>query len=204
MTTPTRTRLSPDARRTQLLDLGVDLLATRSLDELSIDVLSESAGVSRGLLYHYFGGKQDFQVAVVRHAVDELIAVTAPVAGGDLVARLAASLDRYVAYVEQRHRGYVSLVRSAASGNERLREIYEAARAALTDRIFDTAGPDGLAELGIQDSPGVRLLVRGWAALVEEVVLTWVDDHRGIRRDALLESLTATLAATLATAPGLQ
>ena len=33
------------------------LLATRSLDELSIDLLAEEAGISRGLLYHYFGNK---------------------------------------------------------------------------------------------------------------------------------------------------
>ena len=196
-----RVRLSPEARRTQLLDLGVGLLADRSLDELSIDLLAETAGISRGLLYHYFGGKQAFQEAVVQHAADELVAVTAPGDEGDALARLAASLDRYVGYVEQRHRGYVSLVRSASAGNERLREIYETTRAALTDRIFDTAGPEGLAALRLTDSPGVRLMVRGWSALVEEVVLAWVEDDRGIARDALIASLTASLAGTLSTAP---
>jgi AcrR family transcriptional regulator len=40
----TRVRLSPDDRREQLLDLGIELLATRSLDELSIDLLAEEAG----------------------------------------------------------------------------------------------------------------------------------------------------------------
>ena len=45
-----RTRLAPDERRSQLLDLGVRLLATRSLDELSIDLLAEEAGISRGML----------------------------------------------------------------------------------------------------------------------------------------------------------
>ena len=32
--TPARTRLNPDERRTQLLDLGKELLNTRSLEEL--------------------------------------------------------------------------------------------------------------------------------------------------------------------------
>src|SRR6476661_11157333 len=91
-----RTRLSPEQRRSQLLDLGVRLFATRSLDELSIDVLAEEAGISRGLLYHYFGNKQDFHRAVVRHAADDLIRVTAPVPGGEPLERLARSLDAYV------------------------------------------------------------------------------------------------------------
>ena len=43
-TSTPRTRLSPAQRREQLLDLGVRLLSTRSLDELSIDVLAEEAG----------------------------------------------------------------------------------------------------------------------------------------------------------------
>ena len=35
-----RVRMSPDTRREQLLDLGVRLLSSRPLDELSIDDLA--------------------------------------------------------------------------------------------------------------------------------------------------------------------
>ena len=66
MTTTPRQRLSPDTRREQLLELGVRLFATRTLDEISIDLLAEEAGISRGLLYHYFGNKQDFHEAECR------------------------------------------------------------------------------------------------------------------------------------------
>src|SRR3712207_8344775 len=99
VTPPTRTRLAPEQRRTQLLDLGVRLLATRSLDELSIDLLAEEAGISRGLLYHYFGNKHAFHEAVVRRAADDLIAQTAPPATGDPVERLQVSVAAYVDYV---------------------------------------------------------------------------------------------------------
>src|SRR6476659_6377801 len=139
MSGPARVRMSPDHRREQLLALGVRLLSTRSLDELSIETLAEEAGISRGLLYHYFGNKQDFHRAVVRQAADDLIRVTAPVHEGAPLERLARSLDAYVDYVATNFAGYVSLVRGAASGNEDLQEIYEEARAALTDRIFDVA-----------------------------------------------------------------
>ena len=81
-------RLAPDERRSQLLDLGVRLLATRSLDQLSIDLLAEEAGISRGLLYHYFGNKHAFHEAVVRRAADDLIAQTAPPAGDARVVSL--------------------------------------------------------------------------------------------------------------------
>ena len=137
MSTPTpRVRLSPQQRRLQLLDLGTRLFATRPVEEISIDVLAEEAGVSRGLLYHYFGNKQDFREAVIRHAVEDLVEQTAPPAAGDPLERLTTSVGVYVDYVLANLTGYRSLVRAAAGGSEDLRAIYEEARSALTDRIF--------------------------------------------------------------------
>ena len=190
-TATSRSRLSPDERRTQLLDLGVSLLATRSLDDLTIDVLAEEAGISRGLLYHYFGNKHAFREAVVRRAVDDLLVKTAPPEGGEPLDRLLASVAAYVDYVVANHQGYVSIVRGAAGGNESLRELYEEARAALTDRIFTE---DAQGDV-IPDTPAARLMVRGWSALAEELVLSWIADPRDVTREQLLDALTASLPA---------
>jgi AcrR family transcriptional regulator len=186
-----RSRLSPDQRRTQLLDLGVSLLSSRSLDDLTVDLLAEEAGISRGLLYHYFGNKHDFREAVVRRAVDDLVVQTAPPEGGDPLGRLLASLTAYVDYVEANFAGYSSIVRGAAGGNETLRELYEEARTALTDRIF-TADAQGEV---VPDTPAARLMVRAWAALVEDLALTWVPDPGGVTREQLVQAMAASLPA---------
>jgi AcrR family transcriptional regulator len=193
----TRVRLTPEQRREQLLDLGVRMLATRSVEELSIELLAEEAGVSRGLLYHYFRSKQEFHHAVVRRAADEVIRVTAPKPDGTPLERLAGSLEAYVDYVAANYEGYASLVRGAASGNPAMREVYEETRAALTDRIFVSAGDVGLAEFGVTDSAAVRLMVRGWSAMTEEVVMSWVRDTRGVPKEELLVLLAAALPAVL-------
>ena len=190
VTRTTRTRLSPEQRRSQLLDLGVRLLATRSLDELSIDLLAEEAGISRGLLYHYFGNKHAFHEAVVRRAADDLIAQTAPPAEGDAMTRMLVSMAAYLDYVVANYEGYLSLVKGAAGGNDTLREIYEEARFVLTDRIFleDAAG-----EL-IADTPLNRLIVRGWAAMTEEIALTWAaSTDPEISRDDVLAVIAGSL-----------
>ena len=57
-----RSRLSTDARREQLLDAGAELLGRRPYDEVSIEEIATAAGVSKGLLYHYFPTKQDFEI----------------------------------------------------------------------------------------------------------------------------------------------
>src|SRR5680860_1224684 len=186
-----RVRLSPDTRREQLLDLGVQLLGTRRLDDLSIDVLAEEAGISRGLLYHYFRNKQEFHRAVVRRVADEVVAVTAPDEDLEPIVRLTVSLQAYVDYVRANYQPYVSLVRGAASGDEFLRDIYAETRAALTHRIFESLG-----EYGLADGPAVRLLANGWAAMVEETVLAWVVDQQ-IPQDELLRLLAAALPGVL-------
>ena len=61
----TRTRLRPEDRRAQLIGIGLELLASRrSLDDLPVEELATAAGTSKALLFHYFGSKQGFQVAV--------------------------------------------------------------------------------------------------------------------------------------------
>jgi AcrR family transcriptional regulator len=197
VSTTTRTRLSPAERREQLLDLGVRLLADRSLDELSIDLLAEEAGISRGLLYHYFGNKIAFHEAVVRHAADSLIAQTAPPAGGQPLDRLLVSVAAYVDYVTANFEGYVSLVKGAAGGNETLRGIYEEVREVLSERIFTE---DAQGEL-VPATARNRLIVRGWSAMCEELVITWRTDPGDVTRDDLLAIITAALPALVDAVP---
>lgn len=192
-----RVRMTPENRREQLLELGTRLLSTRALDEISIELLAEEAGISRGLLYHYFGNKQEFHIAVVRRAVEDLYAITAPRDIDDPLEQLSVSLGAYVDYVTENYTGYVSLVRAAAGGNEELRAIYQDARRALTDRIFSIAGPEELAALGVVDTAATRLLTDGWAALVENVVVAWVEDPHGLSRDELLKRLALALPAVV-------
>lgn len=186
-----RVRLDPDTRREQLLDLGLALLATRTLEELSIDLLAEEAGISRGLLYHYFRNKQEFHRAVVRRATDQMLAVTTPDPTLDALTRLTTGLAAYIDYVEANYEPFMSLVRGASSGDRFLREIYEDARGALTGRIFDSIG-----ELGLTGTPATRLLVNGWAAMVEESVIAWVQEPE-IPRNELVRLLAAALPAIL-------
>lgn len=192
----TRVRLSAQQRREQLLDLGVRLFARMSVEDLSVDVLSQEAGVSRGLLYHYFGDKQGFREAVVRRAAADLVEQTAPPATGDALERLVQSMTAYLAFVEANYEGYLSLVRGAAS-DPTLREVYDDARAALTDRIF-LADDSGL----IPDTPAVRLLVKGWAAMAEELVLSWVADPGQVSREELVEMLGGSLPALVGAVGG--
>ena len=68
MATARRARLSTDARREQLVAFGVEMFSERPFDDVSIDDIAAAAGISKGLLYHYFPSKRDFYVETVRAA----------------------------------------------------------------------------------------------------------------------------------------
>ncbi len=52
-----RTRLSPDARRTQLLDTAKEMLIASGLQAFTMEGLAREAGVSAPLVYNYFDGR---------------------------------------------------------------------------------------------------------------------------------------------------
>lgn len=188
-----RVRMQPDERREQLIDIGVRMLSTRPIEDLSIDALADEAGISRGLLYHYFANKTEFHVAVVKKLSEDLYLITAPTSDEDPLVQLRLSLEAYVAYVVENHDAYVALVRAVTSGNPEMLQIYRDARAALVERLFDRA--DNLGLEGIADTPATRLLADSWAIFVEDLVLAWIADDAGLTRDELLDKLVGVLVA---------
>jgi AcrR family transcriptional regulator len=151
-----------------------------------VDEIAAQAGISRGLLFHYFATKREFHVAVVQAAADELYRRTEPAAGSEPLDQLRSGTAAFLDYVAENPEAYVGLVRGAAGGDPALRAVFDTTRTRLTDRILEGLGVPPPAP------PPVRLAVRGWVALSEEVAIDWLgaDD---IGRDAVLEFLDNAL-----------
>ncbi|MDQ0612467.1 AcrR family transcriptional regulator [Microbacterium sp. W4I4] len=163
MSVERRVRLTPDARRAQLISAGVSFLADHSLDDLTIDVLAARGGVSRALIFHYFDTRQGMQRAVVEAARDALLHATLPRPELDPEERVHDVLVRITSFVAD-HRGtFFSLVRGPASGDPTVRALVDEARAANAERLREA-----LIELGEPDSAALRLALRSWVAFAEE------------------------------------
>src|ERR1700752_318547 len=123
-----RGRLSVEERRTQLLDLGRRLFNARPYDPISIDEIAAAAGISKGLLYHYFPSKRHFYVEVVRKGaehVQRLTAVRPELAPAD---QLRASIDSFLTYVEKNAAAYGHLLRSGVGTDPEASAIVECTR----------------------------------------------------------------------------
>ncbi|MHB8463535.1 MAG: TetR/AcrR family transcriptional regulator, partial [Acidimicrobiales bacterium] len=153
---------------------------TRPLDEVVVDDIAAAAGISRGLLFHYFTSKHAFFAAVAEAVAAEFLAATDPDPSLSIDEQLHQSLDRYVRYIEEHQIAYLSLIRGSAGGH--LAAVFERTRERIVDRILDG--------LGLPDPPAkLRLATRGWVALCEEISLEWLPSRAVPRHEivALLE-----------------
>ncbi len=174
----TRSRFAVDVRREQLLRLGLELFGSASYDELSIDAIARAAGISKGLLYHYFPSKRDFYVAALGLAADELVRETEAASASDPLVELRAVLDRYFDYVERHAPAYVALFRGGIGFDPEVSAIVEATRQRFLDRL--------LARIDAPVEPRLRTAYRGYIGFVEAAVLDWAE-QRAITRHELAE-----------------
>src|SRR3546814_16629975 len=89
------TRESADARRAGLIEATAACLAGHGLAGTNVRAICKRAGVSPGLLRHYFGGIDDLVAATYRATSDRMDAIFADAverAGDDPRARLQAYL----------------------------------------------------------------------------------------------------------------
>jgi AcrR family transcriptional regulator len=181
------------------VDLGLEMLSTRSFDDLAIEDIATAAGISRGLLFHYFPSKRDYREAVVRAAAADLLAHVKPDPDLPPHEQLRSGVQAYVDYVCDNRGTYTSLLRGAAGGDPGLRRIFDETRATIAADIFDQ-----FTHIAGQEPPTrVRLAVRGWVAYGEEVVLDWLAEPEppaDLDRAALVELLDRALLALVASA----
>jgi AcrR family transcriptional regulator len=190
---PVRARLDVEERRRQLVALGLELFSARAYDEVSIDELAAAAGISKGLLYHYFPTKRDFYVATVRAAAAQLLELTDMPSQGDHAERLRSGLDAYLDYVVAHAGSYSALLRSGVGADAEVARIVDQTRETLCARLVEGLPIEAR-------SPKVRLALRGWLGFVEAATLDWLDAKRKVSRESLRDLLGAVLLRAIETA----
>lgn len=189
-----RARLELDERRAQLLALGVRFFSESPYDQVSVDAVARAAGISKGLLYHYFSTKRDFYVAALRAAAQQLIDATATEPETPPLLRLQRGLDSYLAYVERCAAAYAALLRGGIGSDPAVAAIVEGTRQQFFFRMLEGLHTE-------RPEPALRTALRGWIGMVEAISLDWLD-HRDLTLTALRDLLIGMLLASLQVATG--
>lgn len=188
-----RTRLSPDARREQLVEIGARLFAERPFNDVWIEEVANEAGVSRALIYHYFPNKRDFYAAIIRHGLRDTFELTAPDESLPPERWLTSGIERLMDYVEQNADAFRAVYRGRHSVDEEVRDAIREGRDAQVARMSAMLSPDEPV------SETIRMALEGWIAMFDALILDWLD-NKPIPREQLVLLLGGSLAGAIGTA----
>jgi AcrR family transcriptional regulator len=177
--------MGTEARREQLLQTALRAAARGDISTISLAELTHEAGVSAGLLYHYFPNKEALLAAAVDRAADTLLAALETSAAKDPFDRALTLLHSYLQYVEAHPEPWLAVTRSDSEARTR-------ADVAVEWMLLKALNVD-------QPGPGLAVAIRGWLGFLREACTAWVEHpelHRRAVSNALVDALVVALQAT--------
>jgi AcrR family transcriptional regulator len=184
-----RTRLAPEARRAQLIDVASEQFATKPFGDVAMEEIARQAGVRHGLLYHYFPDKRHLYIEVVRHWSERIGEAVTTDPTLDPIERIYAGLRAHLDFVERHLVGYLALVTGGNGSDPEVHAINEQARWNGLRHV--------LRGLDVQEpTPALRVALRGWAGFNEGAIIEWLK-RRDLPREQLIDIMAQALLATL-------
>jgi AcrR family transcriptional regulator len=191
-----RTRLEPEVRREQILEVARRLFSERTYSEVSTVEIAREAGIARGLLHHHFGSKRDLYLELMRE-----LTRTPPPAPADPDATkarsreeaLAEGVELWMRTMEENRGTFLAAAGAEGFGRDREREkILERGRERTAKQVLLLAG---LSEEEAGD-PQLRAVVRAYSGLAEAATHEWLKRKR-LSREQTRILLTDTLLSML-------
>ena len=159
------------SRSAQLLSATARLMERDGSQAVSMQAIADEAGVSVGLIYRYFGGKEDLLFAVISDVLEAFatqVPAAVDAAGDDPVERLAAAFRAFCLVIDaHRHAAVLTYRESKTLSSEHRRRIKdlevrtsEPLRALLREGI--RAGALATADVDLA-AYNLLLIAHGWA-----------------------------------------
>ena len=191
-TTPKYSRHNPEQRREEILEAANALFAERGYDEVSVEDIASSAGVTRGLVHHYFGGRKQVYIALLERIGTMREEQLPPPVGRTARARLADTVSRWLDWTEANRTIWLgTLGRGEDIADPDIRavvlDLVRRAVALVAAHHADIA----------DDSPRLRYALECWTGLNRAATRRWLRGEA--TRETTHELLTSTLEHVLRT-----
>jgi len=157
-----------------MLEAADRVFARRGYQAASMDEIAAEVGVTKPMLYSYFGSKEGLYLACVQRAGEMLAQRLRDVAEGGPAERLEAGVRAFFAFVDERRSGWTVLYREASAGGgavaERIASLRSAVATTVSQLVAEMAASNPNAEL--EHEPIAHALVGAGESLAN-----WWLDH---------------------------
>ncbi|SFP44492.1 MULTISPECIES: TetR/AcrR family transcriptional regulator [Actinomadura] len=125
-----RRRMSRAERERQMLDVAEQVFGERGFQATSMDEIAERCGVSKPMLYEYFGSKDGLLVACVSRSKAELFDVTRKAMAGATTPEdiLWRGMVAYFEFIDEHSRSFAMLLREPTAASPETIEAVESTR----------------------------------------------------------------------------
>lgn len=139
---PRRRRMSRAERERQMLDVAEEVFGDRGYQATSMDEIAERCGVSKPMLYEYFGSKDGLLLACIGRSKAELFDVTQKAMAAAATPRdiLWHGMRAYFSFVDSHSKSFAMLLREPLSAPPSTAEAIEATRAQQSSLIAGVLG----------------------------------------------------------------
>lgn len=86
----------PTNKKELILSIGIKEFSLKSYKDVSTDSITKKCGISKGILFHYFGSKRQYYFYCLEKSMERLTAKTESVAEGDFYEILFESMKRKI------------------------------------------------------------------------------------------------------------
>jgi len=186
-----------ERREQQILDVAGGVFARADYHPASMDEIADSAGVSKPMLYAYFGSKEGLYLAYIKRSGGELLErlVSARAADGSAGALLRARITEFLSFVQEHGDGWKVLFGEVGSTRPFAENV-----AALRERIADAIRAmveSGSGSAGGYAPPASDAIADALVGAGESLANWWLD-HPAVARDEVASSYYAVVQAVLA------
>ncbi|MDT7723502.1 MAG: hypothetical protein QOI21_78 [Actinomycetota bacterium] len=184
-----RRRLEPEERRAEILAAARKLFDAGTYASVSTSDIAKAAGVARPLINHYFGGKRELYLEVVRQIMVVPAPVTENLPKTTREHRLTISVDRWLDVVERNKRTWLTAIGPEAIGRDPdVERIMLEADEIAADHVLEAALMTGIVE-GREE---LRAMIRSYGSMLRAASREWL--IRGtLDREALRTFLTGSI-----------
>jgi AcrR family transcriptional regulator len=169
--TTKRRRLEPEERRAEILAAARKLFDAGNYASVSTSDIAKAAGVARPLINHYFGGKRELYLEVVR----VMMVVPAPVTEGlpktTKEHRLEISVDRWLDVVERNKQTWLTAIGPEAIGRDPdVERIMLEADEIAADHVLEAALMSDVTE----GRDELRAMIRSFGSMLRAASREWL------------------------------
>lgn len=186
----TRKRLSVEERRVEILEAGLSIFEDTPYEQVSIEDIAAQAGISMGLMYHYFPSKKVLYMEAYEHVASALVARCLQQASGSKWRFVEGCLDAYVDYAIEHPKAVLLVLRPGTQADADVKNFNDR----LNDQIANVLA--STLEVNISDANNLVAL-RAWVAYVDKSILEMLCGVK-LRRDDFKKTALKVLRAAVA------